>query len=95
MNLGQRYPATIVWLILVSLTMTSWWLGTEREVQASGPQMAVTMGVIILAFIKVRLILFQFMEVRSAPRLLRGICDGWVIGMCVLLLTLIGSLQGR
>jgi len=75
--------------------MTSWWLGTEPAVQSSGSQTMLTMGVIILAFIKVRLILFQFMEVRSAPRLLRRICDGWVVGMCILLLTLIGSLPER
>ncbi len=42
---------------------------------------------ILLSLVKVRLILFHFMEVRDAPWPLRRICDAWIV---VLGLALVG-----
>jgi hypothetical protein len=42
---------------------------------------AVTVAVLLMAAIKSRLILREFMEVRSGPRALRILCDGWLVGL--------------
>ena len=46
----------------------------------------VTVGAICLALIKVRIIMREFMEVRSAPRFLLRITDLWVVLMGVAML---------
>ena len=69
----------VVWLALVAVTLLSWWLGSlhrQREFQSSAP---ITYAVISIAAIKVRVIVREFMEVRSAPRSLRRLTDGWTV----------------
>jgi hypothetical protein len=46
----------------------------------------VTVVAICLALLKVRIIMREFMEVRSAPRVLRRLTDFWVLLMGVALL---------
>jgi hypothetical protein len=41
---------------------------------------------ISLALVKVRIIMRQFMEVRDAPRVLRGLTDAWIAVMAVALI---------
>ena len=75
-----RHPATIVWLILAGVTVFSWWLGTDHGNGSAVPAHAdITTGVILLSLVKVRLILFHFMEVREAPWPLKRICDAWIV----------------
>ncbi len=45
--------------------------------------------VIILAFVKVRLIILDFMEVRGAPRPLRFALEGWVVVMSIALMAMV------
>jgi Prokaryotic Cytochrome C oxidase subunit IV len=53
----------------------SWWLGTDHGMHADLNRFQTTAGLMVLAFIKVRLIMPYFMEVRTAPWPLRLICD--------------------
>ena len=78
MNALLRHPATLVWLILAGVTVFSWWLGTDAGGGPIRPHLNITTGVILLSLVKVRLILFHFMEVREAPRALKWICDAWI-----------------
>jgi hypothetical protein len=77
----------IVWLVLTAMTMAYIWLDHSADddgvLQAST---VVTVGAIVIALIKVRIIFREFMEVRHAPVLLRRITDGWVVMMAVFLL---------
>jgi Prokaryotic Cytochrome C oxidase subunit IV len=74
---------TLVWFALIAITLLSWKAG-----HSCGS--ASTAGVIILlfAFAKARLIISEFMEVRTAPRALQWLTDGWIIIACGLLVTL-------
>ncbi len=77
----------IVWAILTTMTLVYVWL--DHSVDQHGTLKAstvVTVSAIVIALIKVRIIFREFMEVRHAPALLRGLTDGWVIliGVCLL-----------
>lgn len=65
---------TYVWMLLCVVTVVSWWLGHE-SVHAS---VVVTVAVVALGVLKCRLIIREFMEVRSAPPWLRLATDAWL-----------------
>ena len=77
-----RRPATRIWLVLVTATTLSWWLGDGH-----GPRRIATVGVILVAMLKVFLVGQYFMELRDAPWLLRGIFEAF----CVVLLMLLST----
>lgn len=84
-----RHPATIVWLILAGVTVFSWWLGTDHGTGTEvRPHVDISTGVILLSLVKVRLILFHFMEVREAPWPLKRICDAWIVVVGLVLIGL-------
>ena len=66
------------WLILAAVTLVSWWIGAGH---GSGPlraDAAVTTGVLLIAALKIRIIMREFMEVRHAPAWLRRLTDAWI-----------------
>jgi len=71
---------TLVWLVLCAVTIVSWWLGGTAEHHGhfvfSTP---VTIGVLAIGLFKCRLIMQNFMEVRTAPRWLRLFTDIWLV----------------
>jgi hypothetical protein len=77
----------IVWLILVCITLLYLWI--DHAADRSGvliASTAVTVAAILLALVKVRIIMREFMEVRNAPPLLCRLTDFWVVLMAVALL---------
>jgi hypothetical protein len=44
-------------------------------------------AIMLIAAIKVRLVMRHFMEVRRAPLALQFICDGWLLAVTALILT--------
>jgi hypothetical protein len=74
MNPSGRLSVT--WLVLASLTLAYLWIDHSRS---PGASVAVTVGVIVIALVKVRIIFREFMEVRRAPPLLRRLTDAWVL----------------
>jgi len=83
---------TLVWIVLSAVTVGSWWLapGHSSGATASAP---VTLVVILLGFLKGRLIIRHFMEVRSAPRWLAASTDAWlaVLWAAILAIYLVGA----
>lgn len=76
---GRDRSITVVWVVLSAITVLSWWLApahTTGVAQASTP---ITIAVLALGFIKGRLIIRYFMEVRHAPLWLRLATDGWLV----------------
>ena len=76
-----------VWIVLVGITVAYFWI--DRAADRHGlpaPSTLVTVGAILLALVKIRIIMREFMEVRSAPRLLCRLTDLWVVIMAVALL---------
>jgi hypothetical protein len=77
---------TAIWLLLVAATLLAWKLGHEsREIN---PKFAGGM-IIVVAFIKVRFVIFDFMEIRHAPSWMRLVADAWIVLMAAALLFLL------
>jgi len=77
--------ASVVWLVLVALTLVSWTLGTQHRF--GGVPAPANLTIMVVAVFKVRLIGLHFMELRDAPWLLRGIFEAF----CVVLLMLLST----
>jgi len=77
-----KNPANRAWLVLVIATGITWYLG---EVHAAG--VAAIVAMLVIAFIKGRLVILDFMELRHAPRFWRVLLEGWliVVGSLILL----------
>ena len=73
MNLLKN-PANRAWLVLVIATITTWYLG---EVGAAGTAAIVAM--LLIAFVKGRLVILDFMDLRTAPLMWRALLEGWLI----------------
>ena len=69
------------WLILMIATAITWYLG---EVGAAGTGAIVAM--LAIAFVKGRLVILDFMELRSAPLMWRLLLEGWLILVSSLIL---------
>jgi hypothetical protein len=73
----------VVWLVLLAATLLSW----ESAHSSSGYRLA-SAAVLLIAFLKARLIGLEFMELRAAPRVLRSIFEAWTVVACATLLAL-------
>lgn len=80
-------PATVAWALLMIATGIGWWFGATAQSSSGNVRLAVA-GVLVMAFAKVWLVGFQFMELRGAPRLLRHAFDAWVVIACVALIAI-------
>jgi hypothetical protein len=72
-----------VWAALMLATCASTWLLSGNSVT---PEVA-TVAIMLIAGVKVRLVIGHFMEVRRAPLSLQFVCDGWLLAVTVLILT--------
>ncbi|AOE86802.1 hypothetical protein THL1_4254 [Pseudomonas sp. TCU-HL1] len=69
---------TLVWVVLMAMTITSWVLAyTHGMLLPSARYEAVL--ILSLAFIKARLVLMHFMEAADSPAQLRLPCEAWVL----------------
>jgi hypothetical protein len=79
--------ATAIFALLVMITGYSFWLTAGHGgAGLHEARSVVWTQVIFLAFLKVRWVLLDFMELRSAPINLRLIFEAWVIGVAALLI---------
>ncbi len=76
-----KNPAHRAWLILMVATGLTWYLG---EVGAAGTVAIVAM--LVIAFVKGRLVILDFMELREAPMMWRILLEGWLILVSSLIL---------
>lgn len=68
-------PVTRIWLALIVITCVTTWGLTERHV----PVVLGTIGVLVLAAVKIGLVMGWFMEVREAPRPWQAYFAAWVV----------------
>ena len=78
-----RKPVTIVWAALMLATCASTWLLSKNSVT---PKVA-TVAIMLIAAVKARLVIRYFMEVCLAPLALRLVCDGWLLAVIALIVT--------
>jgi heme/copper-type cytochrome/quinol oxidase subunit 4 len=76
-------PVSIVWAALILATCASTWLLSKNSVT---PEVG-TVAIVLIAAVKVRLVMRYFMEVRLAPLALRLVCDGWLLAVTALIVT--------
>jgi len=73
------------WLILLMATGITYWLGESGTAGKAGTMAVFSM--LALAFIKGRLVIYDFMEIRHAPTMWKIFLVGWlgfVLGMIML-----------
>jgi hypothetical protein len=78
----------LVWMLLVAVTFVSWWLGAPGDSERFEVDLSVTAGVVAIAVVKIRLVFWHFMEVRTAPSWLRYNCDGWLAFLALMIFAL-------
>ena len=83
------HRATAVWLLLVGATGLSWEFGHGFGFGADFRYG--TVAVVIIAFIKLRIVFLEFMELRHAPLRLRLAFEAWTVVVCASVLILYWS----
>jgi hypothetical protein len=76
---------TLVWLGLILATALSWEMGHGmgfRDARLAGA------AIIVVAFVKVRYVILDFMELRHAPVLMRAVAEVWAAAVCAVLVGL-------
>jgi hypothetical protein len=76
----------VVWLALSAITLLQLGVGSLEDRASMQPNTAITAGAIVVALVKVRIIIREFMEVRHAPVLLCCLTDLWIVLTGVVLL---------
>ena len=79
MNRRFEKRLSLVWLALSAITLAQLAVGSLGKQDSLTPNAAVTSSAIVIALIKVRVIIREFMEVRHAPVLLCRLTDLWVV----------------
>lgn len=85
MNELIRTRLSVIWLLLVAATLLSFEsaLGLGHV-----PGHVAGSIVLVIAFVKVRLVGAEFMELREAPDALRWLFDAWTALICAVLITI-------
>ena len=76
---SETRAITVAWLALSAITVISWWLAPGHTEGHASPNIPITVAAILLGFIKGRMIIRYFMEVRMAPVWLRRSTDAWLV----------------
>lgn len=79
---------TVAWLVLAGLTGISWFTGNEYAIVSVESYKYITMGLLVLAFFKIRLVVMYFMEIGNAPIPLKAIFEVWIAGVCAVMIIL-------
>jgi hypothetical protein len=76
--------ATLVWVLLVTATLLSWEFGHGIGLHGR----AASVAVLLVAFVKLRFVMLDFMELRAAPPAMRVAAQGWLLACCAVLVGL-------
>lgn len=77
LSLQKRLIAT--WVLLAGVTLLAWWIGAHHGTGPIHPDPAVAVSAIAITLIKVRVIMREFMDVRSAHPRLKLVTDAWLV----------------
>ncbi len=82
MNYFLHNTLTHVWAFLMAVTVAAWGFSQHSD----GVNPALTIGVLVIAFIKAQLVIWHFMEVKRSPAWLKKTCWAWLIVTALLIL---------
>jgi len=79
--MGLTLPKRLIlaWAVLAGITLLAWWIGAHHGAGTPKPDAAVALSAIAITLVKVRVIMREFMDVRSAPAWLKRVTDGWLV----------------
>jgi Prokaryotic Cytochrome C oxidase subunit IV len=77
---------TLVWVFLILVTCASWQITGGLEL--FGDRRIVASAILLIAFVKVRFVLLDFMDLKHAPLPARLFAEAWWAANSVLLLAL-------
>lgn len=77
----KRNDIVLAWALLVALTAASWWLGADHGMTAA----VATVVILVVAFAKVVVIGYSFMELGHAAPVLRAMFFGLAASVCAIL----------
>ena len=83
---SYRSKITFVWLILIIATAISWQFGHGMGFGESHHYG--TLAVLVVTFVKVGFVYIYFMELETAPPLLRLLFHTWAALICTILIAL-------
>jgi hypothetical protein len=72
-----RERVTIVWIVLMVATCTSTWMLSKNAVT---PAVAVV-GIFLIAAMKIRFVMLDFMELRDSPIPVRVAFEAWIVAV--------------
>lgn len=78
----------LTWAMLVAVTLVSAQIGGPDPGISLPSAAAVSVSVLLIAFAKVAVVMFAFMEVRGSPTVLRVLCATWLCGVTGALLAI-------
>lgn len=87
MNATDKRLAAVC-LILTGVTLLSWWIGNSHGHHAFALNTGITVGVILMAAFKVRVIAWEFMELKHAPLRMQRVADA-ALGLLITTLLVI------
>ena len=79
MSTGFDKRLVVAWLALSAITITQLGVRSLDGGEGLRSNAALTAGAIVIALVKVRVIIREFMEVRHAPVLLCRLTDLWLV----------------
>jgi hypothetical protein len=82
--LGQRITA--IWVLLILATGLSWQFGHGFGFDDNVAY--ATVAILLISFVKIRFVLLDFMELRTAPPALRMAFEAWTVIVCATLVYL-------
>lgn len=85
-----RDAVSVAWALLIAATLVSWTVGEDHGNGHTARQVA-TVVVLLVAFVKARLVGMYFMELRHAPIPLRVLFETWclVVGGGIIVLYMV------
>jgi hypothetical protein len=81
MTVIRRSDIVLAWALLVALTAASWWLGADHGIALA----AASTVILVVAFAKVMVIGYSFMELKHAAPVLRVAFFGLAATICTVL----------
>jgi Prokaryotic Cytochrome C oxidase subunit IV len=70
---------TGIWLALIAATLISWTMGQGDSL---GSTRRTSIAIIVIAFLKIRYVIYDFMDLRGAPLFMRIVAESWVLIVC-------------
>ena len=87
MNSSTERRLAVAWVIVVAITLVYVMIDRSADGEhALAASTAASIGAIVLALVKLRIIMREFMDVRHAPKVLRTLTDALLVVMGLSLL---------